>query len=78
MNSNVTHSFDDESGSDDVGRAAGGISMGIGMAAGGMAAGGMGSGIYTDDDVDTKNQDALTAAMTRLNKSGKTAGIKAN
>jgi hypothetical protein len=58
----VMSSFDDEAGSDTVG----------------MAAGGMGRGIYTDDDPDTRYQDALTAAMTRLNKSGKTAGIKAS
>ena len=40
----------------------------------GMARGGM----FTDDDPDTRTQDALTAAMTRLNKAGKTAGIKAS
>jgi soluble cytochrome b562 len=40
----------------------------------GMARGGM----FRDDDPDTKYQDALTAAMTRLNKAGKTAGIKAS
>jgi hypothetical protein len=40
----------------------------------GMARGGM----FTDDDPDTRNQDALTAAMTRLKKIGKTAGIQAS
>jgi hypothetical protein len=52
----VMESFDDETGSDTVG----------------MARGGM----FTDSDPDTRNQDALTAAMTRLGKAGKTAGIK--
>jgi hypothetical protein len=41
----------------------------VGMARGGVA---------TDNDPDTRYQDALTAAMTRLNKAGKTAGIKAS
>jgi len=52
----VMSSFDDETGSDTVGMARGGIA--------------------TDNDPDTRNQDALTAAMTRLGKAGKAAGIK--